>query len=449
MKKNDIVEIFIDGITHDGSGVGRFDNMVIFVPETMLGDRILCHILKVNKNIAFGKVSEFIEKSKDRITPDCEIFRRCGSCCYRHINYESELKIKKQKIYDAMRKIAKIDMEPFETLPSPEKDFYRNKSQFPVSEDKEGKAVFGYYAKRSHDIIKCHDCKLIPPVFIEIANFVTNFWNENNLKPYNEKTLKGLLRNIYIRRGDATGEIALTLVLNGEKFPLKEKFVEEAVSKFSHIKTIVINVNKENTNVILGKKNIVIYGKGNIEDILCRNRFEISPMAFYQVNSKQTEKLYNLALSFADLDKEKKCVDLYCGIGTITLAAAKKAKEVIGIEIVPEAIENAKKNAELNNIENAKFICADAGQGAKKLADMEFDPDVIIVDPPRKGLDGETIDAICRMNPEKIVYISCDIGTAARDVEILSKRGYKLKKYQGVDMFPRTYHVETVILLSR
>lgn len=449
MKKNDIVEILIDGITHDGNGVGRFEGQAVFVPETMIGDKILCHILKVNKNIAYGKVHKILEKSYDRIDCDCDIFTKCGSCCYRHISYESELKIKKQKIYDAMRKIAKIDMEPMDTLPSKKIDFYRNKSQFPVSEDKNGKAVFGYYAKRSHNIIPCLTCKLIPEIFINIASFVVDFWNKNNLKAYNEKTLKGLLRNIYLRYGENTEEICLTLVLTKEKFPFNDKFVKEITHKFESIKTIVININKENTNVILGKKNKILYGKGYIEDILCDNRFEISPMSFYQVNSKQTENLYNIALNFADLDKNKKCVDLYCGIGTITLAAAKKVKEVIGIEIVPEAIANAKENAKLNNIDNAKFICADAKEGANKLLQMEFNPDVIIVDPPRKGMDNDTVDAIIKLSPKRLVYISCDIATAARDVAILRENGYNLVTYQGVDMFPRTYHVETVVLMSK
>ena len=448
MKKNDIIEIEIDGLTHDGSGVGRFEGQVVFVPETMTGDRILCHILKVNKNIAYGKIHQILEKSKDRINSDCSIYKKCGSCCYRHISYESELKVKKQKIYDAMRKIAKIDKEPFDTIPSSKIDFYRNKSQFPISEDKNGKAIFGYYAKRSHNIIPCLECKLIPSVFIEIASFVVDFFNKNNLKAYNEKTLKGILRNIYLRQGENTGEISLTLVLTKEKFLFEDIFVKDITSKFKNIKTIVININKENTNVILGKKNKVIFGKGNIEDILCENRFEISPMSFYQVNSKQTEILYNTAIEFAGLDKEKNVVDLYCGIGTIALTAAKKAKEIIGIEIIPEAIENAERNARLNNIDNVKFICADAAKGANDIIKMKFNPDTVIVDPPRKGMDFDTIDAILKMNPEKIVYISCDIATAARDVKILRENGYDLIKYQGVDMFPRTYHVETVVLLS-
>ncbi len=446
MKKNEIITLEITDITSEGNGVGRFDGMAVFVPETAIGDVIKAKIVKVLKSYCFGIVQEIITPSKDRISSDCPYFPKCGGCSFRHISYESEAKFKEKIVYDAFTRIGKIQTEFMPILACENPDRYRNKAQYPVGSDK-GKNICGFYAKRSHRIIDGTDCKLLPESFSEIAEFITDYTNKNNIPAYDEVTRKGLLRHIFIRQGYHSKEVMICFVVT--KKAKLDSLCGKLTEKFDNIKSIVMNINPDNTNVILGKKTIVLYGESSISDVMCGNTVDIALEAFYQVNTEQAEKLYGQANEFAELTGKETLIDLYCGAGTIGLSMANKVKKLVGVEIVPQAVENAKKNAERNGIENAEFICGDAGKAATELLSRGEKPDVIVLDPPRKGCDNATLDAVTKMNPKRIVMISCNPSTAARDAKILEENGYKAKKVRAVDLFPRTTHVETVVLLSQ
>jgi len=447
LKKNEIITLEITDITNEGNGVGRADGMAVFVPETAVGDVLKVKIVKVLKNYCFGIVDKIITPSADRIEVDCPHFPKCGGCSFRHISYESEAKLKEKFVYDAFTRIGKIQTEFMPILSCENPDRYRNKAQYPVGVSKEG-SICGFYAKRSHRIMSGNECMLLPEIFGETAKYIVDYINQNNISGYDEQTRKGLLRHIFIRQGYHSKELMICFVVTKDIDQKLMPLCDMLKEKVSDIKSIVMNINSENTNVILGKKTVTLYGSECISDIMCGNTIDISPQAFYQVNTCQAEKLYEQAAEFACLSGNELLIDLYCGAGTIGLSMADKEKKLIGVEIIPQAVENAKKNAKRNGIKNAEFICSDAGKAAAELAKKNTKPDVIVLDPPRKGCDNQTLEAVVKMNPDKIVMISCNPATAARDCSILSENGYKVEKVRAVDLFPRTAHVECLILLS-
>lgn len=449
LKKNDDITLEITAFTSLGSGIGRFGSLAVFVDGTAPGDEITAHIIKVKKNYAIGKVQKFHKKSKMRIESDCDVDARCGGCAYRHIRYADELAIKKQSVNDAMQRIGGIELECEDILCIEKPEYYRNKAQIPVGLAADGKVITGFYSKKSHRIVDCEQCRLQQKDFPVIVDAVKSYINESPVTIYNEETGEGLLRHIYLRQAVKTGELMVCLVINGDTLPKKERLISKLTETGLNIKSVVLNKNTENTNVVLGQHCRTIYGSDFIEDELCSLRFRISPLSFYQVNPEGTELLYKKAGEFAGLTGNEILLDLYCGAGTIGMTMAKNAKQVIGVEIIPQAIENAKENARLNGIENIRFICDDAKGAAKTLYDEGLKPDVVVVDPPRKGCSREVLETIAKMSPNRVVYVSCDPATLARDCAIMNELGYETERLCAVDMFPRTIHVESVALLSQ
>lgn len=446
LKKNDEIALSITDMTADGSGIGKYDGIAVFVANTAIGDEIKAHIIKSKKSYAIAKTVEIIKPSPDRIQPDCPVFSQCGGCVYRHITYDAEKNIKWRRVRDALKRIGGIDITPDEIIGAENISHYRNKAQYPVGAD--GGTQIGFYAPHSHRIVDCRSCKLQPSEFEEILEIFDRWISENKISVYNGQTHTGYVRHIYLRRTEKTGQIMVCAVVNGERIKALDSLVEK-LKNVENVKSIVLNRNKEKTNVILGEECQTLWGEGYIEDELCSLRLRISPLSFYQVNSAQTERLYQKAKEYACLDTSQTLVDLYCGIGAIGLTMAKSVKRLIGVETVEQAVENAKINAGINSITNAEFICGDAADLARELAEKGVKPDVIISDPPRKGCDEVLIRTINQMSPERIVYVSCDPATLARDCKRLGEYGYQLKKAAPLDLFPRTAHVETVVLMSR
>lgn len=448
LNKNDIIELNIDDITFEGNGVGKLsDGMVIFVPGCTAGDKIRAKIVKVKKNYAFAIAEEYIELSPDRQENDCDIYIKCGGCCFRHIAYSAELKVKQNTVCENLKKEG-IRTKINEIVGSPAINGYRNKAQLPIKSGENGKISIGFYAKRSHRVIDLTTCRLHPDFFDDIIAYTRDFAEKYQIKAYNEADNSGLLRHLYIRYGEATGEIMVCLVINGRKMPNSDAFAAGLININKNIKSIMLNVNTAKTNVILGSKNILLYGSRFISDIICGNTYHISPTSFYQVNRRATEILYTIAGDLAAPNKDETLLDLYCGIGTIGLSLANRVKRVVGVEIVPDAVDDAKKNAQINNIKNAEFICGDAEAAARLLMQQGEHADIIIVDPPRKGCSPILLETIFKMSPKKIVMISCNSATMARDIKILTNMGYNIQKIQPVDMFPRTGHVECVSVLT-
>jgi len=448
MKKNEeyIVDIIDNG--YEGEGIAKIDNFTIFIPGAIKGEKVKVVIVKVTSSFAYGKILEVLEKSTDRVKDvDCSTYKRCGGCNLRHINYAKTLELKKNTVQNLVNKTLKEKIEVKNTIGMENPFNYRNKAQYPVGLDKQGNPVIGVFANRTHEVIEIKECMIQNKESEKIAKHICEFAKENNISVYNEETRKGLLRHIVIKVGIKTNEIMCVLVLNGREINNEEKLVKELIEKFPNIKTIVKNINTQNTNVILGKENINIYGEGYIYDKLGDYTFKISPLSFYQINPIQTEKLYNLALEKAELTGKEILFDLYCGIGTIGIFIANKAKEVYGIEIVEQAIEDAKENCKINNITNAKYY---AGDTEKLLTDLiekqNIIPDVVVVDPPRKGLDRTTIENIKNIKAKKVIYISCNPATLVRDLAYLEDK-YEIKEIQPVDMFPFTSHVECVAVM--
>lgn len=448
MEKNKIYRAEIIGYSGDGASIARIHDMVVFVPGGAVGDQCDIRIVKIAKHYAFGRIERVFIKSKHRIEPECPYAAKCGGCCYWHITYEEELRAKAKKVQDALQRIGGVSLEPEAVCGSESIYHYRNKAQYPVG-SRDNSVITGFYRPRSHDIIPIDHCLIQTELADNLAKCVRAWMEEYHIAPYNESTHTGIVRHIYVRSGFATGQVLLCLVVKTPKLPAAGELIQMARKTVPGLCGVVLNVNKKPGNAILGDRFITLWGNDTLEDILCGNRFQLSPAAFYQVNRAQAEKLYEAALEYANLDSTKTALDLYCGAGTITLALAQEAKEVIGAEIVPQAVENAKSNAKLNHIQNARFICADAGQAASRLAKEGTRPDVIVVDPPRKGMDQASVNAIGLMHPKRVVYVSCDPATLARDVKLLREKGYEVKKYKVFDLFPRTAHVETVALLVR
>lgn len=449
LKKNDIYQTEIIDYTTEGSGVCKIDSFAVFVPSSAVGDKAEVKILKSAKNYAFGKVETILSPSPNRISPDCDIFNQCGGCTFRHITYQSELDFKQKRVYDALTRIGGIDGSLIsEIIGADESDFYRNKAQLPVTVNSEGNVKVGFFAPRTHRVIALDDCQLQSRAFSPAINIFLEWANQNHISVYDEKIHSGILRHLYLRYAEKTDELMVCIVANANELRKEKQLVQMLSENLPNLKSIVLNTNTDKTNVITGKKCRTLYGDGYITDILCDMKFRISPLSFYQVNRIQAEKLYQKAAEFANLNKNETLLDMYCGTGTIGLTMANYVKNLIGVEIIPQAVEDAKNNAVLNEISNAEFICADAAQAAKILQKRNVKPDCIVLDPPRKGCESSLIDTISEMSPERIVYVSCDPATLARDIKLFSEKGYFVEKAVPVDLFPRTTHVETVVLMS-
>ena len=453
LQKNQILTLCIERLSSDGSGVAHSpDGETVFVPGAAPGDEADVRIVKDCKRYAFGILDHLRTPSPDRIPVDCAVAGPCGGCSLRHLDYTAELRAKQENVTDAFRRIGGLDVPVLDICPSPEVDRYRNKVQFPVGLDKNGNPCIGFYAGRTHRIVPCPDCKLQPGVLNDIGNALCRFFAENGIQPYNEETGQGLVRHIFLRRGAHSGQIMVCLVCTRPNFPHADALCTRLREQFADIATILLNVNSKNTNVILGTETHTLYGPGYIEDTLCGVPVQLGPLSFYQVNTLAAERLYGIAAQYAQLTPDDLLLDLYCGMGTIGLSMVDHCRELVGVEIVPEAIESAKSNAaRMGDAVAAKscFFCADAGQAATRLAAEGLHPDVVMLDPPRKGCDEATLSAVVRMAPRRVVYVSCNPATAARDAAWLEQNGYHAEKVQPVDLFPRTKHCEAVLLLSK
>lgn len=447
MKKNTVLTLTIDGYTAEGMGVGRLDGRVVFVPGTIRGEIWEVQLLKVNKTVAWGKGVRLLEASPLRLEPDCPHTAKCGGCQYRHMDYAEELYAKKMRVSDALTRLGGVSAQLPDTIGAEDPLRYRNKVQFPVGPGRQ-QALIGFYRPRSHDVIDVEDCLLQPKSAAAARRAVKAWMAQCQIPAYDESTQKGLLRHLYLR-SNQRGEVLCCLIINGKKLPHGRILIDLLQNAVPGLVGVVVNSNTRDTNVILGEHYQTLWGQDYLEETLCGLTFRLSVPSFFQVNRAQTERLYALALDFAGLTGSETVLDLYCGIGTISLAMAQKAGRVIGAEIVPEAIADAKENALRNGISNAEFFCGDAGEVAFKLASDGVRPQVVCVDPPRKGLQADVPGIIAGMCPDRIVYVSCDPATLARDVKRFSEVGYRFVKAQPVDLFPRTAHVETAALLMR
>ena len=453
LQKNQILTLCIERLSSDGSGVAHSpDGETVFVPGAAPGDEADVRIVKDCKRYAFGILDHLRTPSPDRIPVDCAVAGPCGGCSLRHLDYTAELRAKQENVTDAFRRIGGLDVPVLDICPSPEVDRYRNKVQFPVGLDKNGNPCIGFYAGRTHRIVPCPDCKLQPGVLNDIGNALCRFFAENGIQPYNEETGRGLVRHIFLRRGAHSGQIMVCLVCTRPNLPHADALCTRLREQFADIATILLNVNSKNTNVILGTETHTLYGPGYIEDTLCGVPVQLGPLSFYQVNTLAAERLYGIAAQYAQLTPDDLLLDLYCGMGTIGLSMVDHCRELVGVEIVPEAIDSAKANAARMGetvAAKSRFFCADAGQAATRLAAEGLHPDVVMLDPPRKGCDEATLSAVVRMAPRRVVYVSCNPATAARDAAWLENNGYHAEKVQPVDLFPRTKHCEAVLLLSK
>ena len=443
LAKNQEHTVTIEGYGEGGMGVARIDGRVVFVHGALRGEKCRVLILKTLKSVAFAKVLEVLEPSSERITPDCPYFPRCGGCTYRHIRYEEELRLKKQRVQDNLSRIGGSDVTVEEILGAQDTLRYRNKAQYPVSKD----GAVGFYRARTHEVIECEHCLLVKPEADAAAEALREYMQSCRVAGYDEKTGRGLVRHLYIR-SNAAGESLVCVLVNGDKLPKEDRLVTLLRDACPKCTGIVLGTNTKKGNVILGDRYRTLWGSDRLEDTLCGKTFRLSVPSFYQVNRVQAERLYAKAIEFAGLTGQETVLDLYCGAGTITLALSDHAKKVLGAEIVPEAIDDARENAARNGVKNAEFFCGDASDVAKKLARENLRPDVITVDPPRKGLAADVVESIAEMQPQRVVYVSCDSATMARDVKRLADLGYTAQRACAVDMFPRADHVETVVMLS-
>ena len=446
-KKNATLTLEITGYTAEGMGVARWDGRVVFVPGTILGERWEVQLLKVKTNVAWGRAVRLLAPSPERVELDCPLAGRCGGCQYRHMTYEEELRAKRQRVQDALTRVGGVSLELPQVLGAEDPLRYRNKVQFPVAQEKRGLAV-GYYRSRSHDVLDVADCLLQPEAVTTLRRAFKGWMERYRVPAYDEGTRQGLIRHLYVRTNQA-GEALCCVVANGARLPHAPELVQALRQAAPALAGLVLNTNTKDTNVILGPSYRTIWGRDFLEERLCGMTFRLSVPSFFQINRAQTERLYAQALEFAGLTGRETVLDLYCGIGTISLALAQRAGQVIGAEIVPEAVQDAQANAARNQVDNARFLCGDAGEAAFQLAAEGVRPQVICVDPPRKGLAPEVPEILASMAPERIVYVSCDPATLARDVKRFGELGYPAVKAQAVDLFPRTAHVETVVLLSK
>ena len=459
-QKNDELEVTITDQGIDGEGIGKVSGYALFVKDTVIGDECKVKIMKAKKNFAFAKLIEIITPSEFRVQEKCSVAKQCGGCQLQSMSYEKQLEFKANKVFNNFKRIGGLDtcqIPMKEIIGMDEPYYYRNKTQFPVGRNKDGEIAYGFYAGRTHSIIETPGCVLGMridgrDVCKEIMDTVISFMKENDIDPYDEQTQTGFVRHVLIRISESTKQIMVCVVTNSNELPEADKLVEK-LKAIPNMTSISINTNKEFGNVIMGSKTVHLFGPGYIEDSIGDNKFRISPESFFQVNSKQVEKLYEKAIEYAGLTGEETVWDLYCGIGTITLSMAKNAKKVYGVEIVRNAVDDARNNATINNIDNAEFLLGAAEDVVPKYFSEndgeECHPDVIVVDPPRKGCNQKLLQTMVEMNPDRIVYVSCDSATLARDVAWLKTNGYRLEEATPVDMFPQTIHVESVVLMSR
>ena len=450
MQKDDLITVTIEDLSSEGLGVGHYDGMAFFIKDTVIGDVAEAKIMKLKKTYGYARLTRLITPSPDRIAARCPVARQCGGCQIQAMSYPAQLRFKEAKVRNNLARIGKFEHPPMEPIIGMEEPFrYRNKAQFPVGMSKDGRIIAGFYAGRTHAIIECEDCLLGVEENRVILDLVLEHMKEYHIRPYEELTGKGLVRHVMIRKGFATGAVMVCLIVNGDSLPHADALVER-LRTIRGMASITLNINREQTNVIMGREIKLLWGQPYIEDTIGSVRFRISPLSFYQVNPLQTEKLYNKALEYAGLTGEETVWDLYCGIGTISLFLAQRAKQVYGVEIVPAAIEDAKANAALNGMTNAKFFVGKAEEVLPEKYEKEgITADVIVVDPPRKGCEESVLATMIQMAPKRIVYVSCDSATLARDLKYLCHHGYELTRCCPTDMFGNSVHVETVCLLSR
>ncbi|GAB3042932.1 23S rRNA (uracil(1939)-C(5))-methyltransferase RlmD [Virgibacillus ainsalahensis] len=450
VKKNETITLTFEDLTHEGNGVGKVDGYPLFVPYGLPGEEAQVKVVKVKKNFGFGKLLDVKKQSDDRVEPPCNVYYQCGGCQLQHMSYHMQLDMKYNQVKNVMQKIAHLDHVPVHPTIGMEDPWrYRNKVQIPVGE-RDGELITGFYRKRSHEIIDdMETCVIQDELNDRSLHAVRRIANQLGIKAYDEKKDRGVLRHIMVRTGRETDETMIVLITRTEKLPYQHELIRELTETFPHVKSIVHNINNKRTNVILGNKTKVIWGEEYIYDTIGDIRFAISAKSFYQVNPPQTKKLYDKALEYANIESDDIVVDAYCGIGTISLFLAQKAKKVYGVEVVPEAISDAKNNAKLNGIKNAEFVVGEAEKVMPQWKAEGLNPDVIVVDPPRKGCEVDFLEAMIEMEPDRIVYVSCNPSTLARDLRVLEDGGYEAKEVQPVDMFPQTAHVECVCRLER
>ncbi len=447
LTKNQVYETVITDYTTEGQGVAHIEGCAVFIPNAIAGERVLVRIEKARKNWAAGKLVEILETSPHRVNRVCPVAKLCGGCDFWHMDYEEETRLKADRVRTCLNRVGGEHLEQMPILAAPDCRGYRNKAQYPVAA-KKGRAYAGFFKAGTHDVVENNRCLILPEETDRVKDAVMDYVNQYRVSVYDEIAHAGLLRHIYVRRGAVSGQILVCLAVNGSRIPRPEALIAR-LKKLPGFTTLVLSVNTKKGNAVLGDEFITLYGPGYIEDTLCGLNFRLSPRSFYQVNHHQAQRLYEAAISQAEITKADTVLDLYCGVGTITLAMASAAGKVIGVEVIEQAVEDARDNARRNGIENAEFFCGDAGQAALALEAQGVKADVVVVDPPRKGLGADTIEALHRFAPRRIVYVSCDPATLARDVALLKERGYVLKNALAADLFPRCAHVETVALLSR
>ena len=445
LEKNKIYETIITDYTAEGQGVARIEGCAVFIPNAIVGEKCLVRIEKVGKTWAAGKMTEILERSPHRVNRECPVAKLCGGCDFWHMDYEEECRLKADRVRQALNRIGGENLEDIPLLAAPTCYGYRNKAQYPVASQK-NKVYAGFFKAGTHQVIANERCLILPEETDRIKAVVENYVNHYKVSAYDETTHAGLLRHIYVRKGTVSRQILVCLVVNGRKLPKPEALIGK-LKEIPGFTTLVLSVNTRQGNAVLGDEFITLYGPGYIEDTLCGLTFRLSPRSFYQVNHHQAQRLYEAAITQAQITKEDLVLDLYCGVGTITLCMAKAAGKVIGVEVIDQAVQDAKDNAKRNGIENAEFLCADAGKAALQLEEQGIRPDVVVVDPPRKGLNSDAIEALAKMSPRRIVYVSCDPATLARDVALLKERGYRLKNAMAADLFPRCAHVESIVCL--
>ena len=447
LEKNGIYEAEVTDYTAEGQGIAHVEGCAVFLPNAVAGERVRLRIEYPRKTWAAGKILEILEKSSHRVNRECPVAKLCGGCDFWHMDYAEETRLKAERVKTCLNRLAGESLAEVPILAAPDCRGYRNKAQYPVSA-KKGRAYAGFYRSGTHQVVENRRCLILPEETDAVKDAVIDYANQFRVSVYDEASHTGLLRHIYVRRGAVSGQILVCLVCNGEKLHRVEALLER-LKKIPGFATLVLSVNTKKGNAVLGDKFVTLYGPGYIEDTLCGLNFRLSPRSFYQVNHDQAQRLYETAIRLAVITKSDTVLDLYCGVGTITLAMAGAAGKVIGVEVIPQAVEDARDNARRNGIENAEFFCGDAGQAALALEAEGVRPDVAVVDPPRKGLNADTIEALSRMAPRRVVYVSCDPATLARDVALLKEKGYALQTVTAADLFPRCAHVETVVLLSR
>ncbi len=448
MKTNDVLELTVTGYTSDGEGVARADGEVVFIPGAIAGETVRARIVNVGKTCAHGEILQVLQPSGHRVQPACPDFPDCGGCDFWHMDYEEECRLKQQRVIDALTRIGGVAITELPMHGAKCCEGYRNKVQFPVAMQN-GSPAAGFFRARTHEVICVKDCRIQPSCAGRVRAAVLDWMRQYSIRAYDERAHTGYIRHIYLRVGEATGQLLVCVVANCEALPKKKQLCQTLLAAEPQITSIVVSYNTRKGNTVLGTREEVLYGPGYMEDELLGLRLRLSARSFYQVNHDQAERLYEKALEFAALDKTQTALDLYCGTGTITLCLARQAGRAIGVEIVDAAIADAKQNAARNGLTNTEFFCADASEAAKRLASEGTRPDVIVVDPPRKGVSMDVVDAMAEMSPARIVYVSCDPATLARDVKLLAQRGYALKRAEAFDLFPRCAHVETVCLLSK